>query len=329
MLKRGPGDVWALSFRLAALALLAVGPRAEAEIAVLGYAGVAGPGKNLIGSVKAAAVPTNLASIDFPETWTAVDLGAIVSTFQGAGVRAALFLDNVLFKKFYVNASPCADEAGPFSWALRANWQSRLANFFAANAAYIDEVTTALLVVSSEVNNRCTDLGQVGTAATAVKGYFPSLPTVMGYGRSPGARPAPAFVPATIDWVGFFKYGTFDPTNPAHPYNADDRYLIELAALEAKLAAHQRILLVADGFWAEFLHRHLTSHLGPGSGWPKWYLASLALNYEALARSEPKVVGMLVFLWSSPALPGFQGTADLPESVREAHRAIGCRNLGC
>lgn len=322
------------SLLLAVVLPLCLAPRAVAEINLWGYAGIAGPDTNWIGSVESSGITTNVASVDFPEGWTSTNLASITSEFQAAGVKSALFLDNVLFKQFYVTSSNCVDSDGiapdgPFVWGLRGNWQSRLANFFNTNGSYINTATTSFLIINGEVNNRCMNLDQVGTAATAVRSYFPSLPLVLGYGRSPGAQPAPAFIPASIDWVGFFKYGTFDPANPAHPYNADNQYLVELNDLKTKLAMHQRIILVPDGFWATFLHKNLNSHLGPGMGWPKWYLSSLALNYEAFAQADPLIEGMLVFLWPSPSYPTFQGTADLPPSVRDAHRDIGCRRLGC
>jgi hypothetical protein len=169
----------------------------------------------------------------------------------------------------------------------------------------------------------------VNTAAAAVKSYFPGVPTVLGYGRSPGAKPAPAYIPANIDWVGFYKYGIFDPSNPSHAYNADNQYLLEFNSLVSKLNAQQKIILVPDGWWGSFLHANLNSHLGTGAGWPKWYLSNVALNYEAFALGQSKVVGLLFFLWSVPNDPGFLGTKELPQSVRDRHREIACRNIGC
>jgi len=96
----------------------------------------------------------------------------------------------------------------------------------------------------------------------------------------------------------------------------------------AETAAPQ-ILLVPDGFWGSFLHANLNSHLGTGAGWPKWYLGNVAVNYETFAISQPRVVGLLFFLWSSPNDPNFLGTKELPQSVRDRHREIACRNIGC
>jgi hypothetical protein len=284
---------------------------------------------NQLGEILAAGIPINVASVDFAENWESTDLGSITSSFQAAGVSAAIFLDSVLYRKLQVPSSSCQDADGPFRWALRGNWQQRLARFVSRNGRYIDPSTTSFLVVFAEVNNLCLSLTDVQTGASAVRSYFPGIPTVMGYGFDGSlGRPAPAYIPAAIDWVGFFKYGYFDPANPAHPWNADGGFLAAFDDLVSKLGPDQRIILVPDGFWAVHLHSHLPSKNGPGTGWPKWYLEHLALRYESFALAQPKVVGMIVFPWPSLPLAGITGTRDLPEGVRDRHREIGCRVVG-
>lgn len=311
------------SFALLSLCLFPA--LSSAEIDLWGYAGVAEPGVNRLSEITSAGIPVNVASVDFPGVWTGTDLASITSSFQAAGVKSAIFLDHVLYKRFKVASSNCQDADGPFVWALRGNWQERLANFVSVNGAYITPAQTAFLIVFIEVNNACLSLTDLDVGASAVRSYFPDIPTVMGYGFDGSlGQPAPAYIPSSIDWVGFFKYGYLDPANPSHPYNADAGYLTEFNNLVAKLNVSQRIILVPDGFWAPHLHANLPSHTG--TGWPKWYLQTLALNYESFALSQPKVVGMIVFLW--PSFPPNTGTVDLPQSVRDRHREIGCRNLG-
>jgi hypothetical protein len=311
---------------LLGLALLA--PPAMAEILVLGYTDVAGPGYDHLGEIPGRGRGTNVAFVNFDEDWTRTDLPPILADFQASGLRAALLLDHLLFKRFPEATSPCADAEGHFVTRLRGNWRSRLGRFAQVNGALVRPDTTRFIVVQTEVNNTCAPLADVEAAAVAVKALFPGLPLVMGYGRSPGAQPAPASIPPDIDWVGFYKYGTFDPADPGHPWNADDQYLTEFEGLLAKLDAHQRVLLAPDAFWATFLHAHLDSQHGPGGGWPRWYLQNVALNYERLALAEPKVVGMFFYRWSSRDAD-LTGTADLPRAVRDRQREIGCRNLGC
>lgn len=316
-----------IATRALPLLLLLFALRAQAALDLFGYAGVLGANQNHLSSIATQGIPLNVASIDFPPVWTEVDLAALDEQLRGVNARGALFLDHVLFRKELVAASPCVDAEGPFLFRLRGNWRDRLNAFAAANGPWISSDRTAFVVVYGEINNACVPLADVESAATAVKQTWPAIPAVLGFGRSPGAKPQPVSIPAAIDWVGFYKYGTYDPGDPAHPYNADDRYLAEFEQLVGKLAPHQKILLVFDGWWGEYLHASLDSHRGPGTGWPQWYLSYVAQNYERFALSQTRVVGLLSFLWPSTA--ALRGTADLPQSVRDQHRAIACRMSGC
>ncbi|HEV7518001.1 MAG TPA: hypothetical protein VGR07_17005 [Thermoanaerobaculia bacterium] len=318
-----------LAALLGLLGILSLVPPTSAEVRFLGYTDVAGPGYNHLGEIAGNGAGTNVAFVNFAVDWTQTDLAAALRDFQGAGLRAALLLDNVLFRRFPAgDSSRCVDPQGRFVTRLRANWGSRLASFARAHGSRINPGTTLFIVVQTEVNNTCTALGDVEDAAVAIKGYFPGIPVVMGYGRSPGAQPAPASIPPDVDWVGFYKYGTYDPADPGHPWNADDQYLAEFQDLLGKLADHQRVLLGPDAFWATFLHAHLNSQNGPGTGWPRWYLQYVALNYERFALAQPKVVGMFLYRWSDRDAD-LIGTANLPRAVRARHQEIGCRNLGC
>lgn len=313
---------------ITALFLLVLVPlSAHAGISLFGYSGVADSNGSKLYQINNANIRINVGTVDFPENWQITPLKTITTEFSAQGIKTGLFLDNVLFGKIYTSSSQCSDGGGPFYTALRSNWQDRLNSFATTNVNQINTSKTAFLSVATEVNNTCTPLDQVQTAATAVKAKFPGVPIVMGYGRSPGAKPAPAYIPTAVDWVGFYKYGIFDPNNAANPYNADNQYLVEYNSLVSKLAMHQRILLVPDGFWGSFLHAALPS--ATGTGWPKGYLSPLALNYETFAMAQSRVVGLLFFVWSKPNDPNFLGTKELPSTVRDTHRQIACRRIGC
>lgn len=317
-----------LAAALCGLAPLMPPTPAAAEVRVLGYTDVAGPGYDHLGELPGRGAGMNVGFVNFAEDWTGTDLAAILGDFAASHLRAGLLLDALFFKRFPSPDSPCVDGQGRFVTRLRGNWRSRLARFVAVHGSRVTPDTTLFVVVETEVNNTCTPLEDVEAAALAVKAALPGIPVVMGYGRSPGAQPAPASIPPDVDWVGFYKYGTFDPADPGHPWNADDRYRVEFDSLVAKLADHQRILLGPDSFWATFLHAHLPSQNGPDTGWPRWYLQYVALNYERFALSEPKVIGMFFYRWSNRDAD-LTGTAGLPRAVRDRHREIGCRNLGC
>jgi len=301
---------------------------AAADISVYGYLGVADETNNFIGEIQNAGIPTNVASVIFPPVWTSLDFASVVESYRGAGVRTVPWLDHVLFRRFPVSNSTCVDDDGPFQIQLRANWQARLANFVAQNGGYISSRTTATLVIFSEINNACVPLADVETAAQAVKSYFPGIPTSFGYGFDKDVgKPAPAYIPPSIDWVGFYDYGYFDPQDPTHCNNGGNQYQVYLLDLLGKLLPYQRALLVPDGFWWNDLHGTIPICNG-NLGWPRWYLQFTALNYEQLALAHPQVIGIMYWLWASPNHPAYSGTRDLPASVRNRHREIGCRNLG-
>jgi hypothetical protein len=314
------------------LGLLALAPAVQAEIKVYGYLGVAGEGlPNYVNEIRTTKnIPINAAAVIFGETWTSVDYGAIVTSFQAVGVKAQPWLDNVLFRHYTVASSPCVDGAGPFIWALRADWATPLNNFKVANGAYISPAKTSSIVIFPEINNGCTPLSDIQTAATQVKALFPGIPTVMGYGYdADNGQPPPPYIPAAIDWVGFNDYGYFDPNGYSCSNPVGGLYQAKLNDLLGKLGPNQRILLIPDGWWGTSLHGS-QPNCG-GTGWPRWYLQYLALNYETLALSQPKVIGMMYWLWHSFSTTGpnfYLGTRDLPAEVQARHREIGCRALG-
>ncbi|MCB1037696.1 MAG: hypothetical protein KDD47_27940 [Acidobacteria bacterium] len=319
---------------------------ARSEVQVYGYLGVANENHNLISEITGQDIPFNTASVTFPENWTTVQLGPILSSFQSEGVKAQLWLDNVLFKRFSAASSACGAPGAYFKYRLRADWQQRLANFMSTNGAHITSAKVGSWVVFPEVNNGCVSFDDINAAALQLKSYRPTLPTVIGYGydKDVGVT-APAAIPQSIDWVGFWDYGYFNPAQtacpnpPQPPCPSAGRpspckatfYLERLEDLKSKLAAHQRILLVPDAFWQTGIHGSLPecqSDQPVGTGWPQWYLSPVAANYAALAQSEAKVIGVLYWLWSTPPFPNAKGTRDLPTSVRTRHRTLGCTYLG-
>ena len=302
---------------------------ARADI-YFGYVGIASETGNNVPQVEADGIHPRVAGISFPETWTAVPYGSYVTNFQSqtTKVQAIPFLDQVLFREYTSPSSPCIDYTTNTHvfYGLRANWQARLANFVSTNGAYITAATTKFIVVHPEVNNGCVPLTDVDTAAQAVHAAFPGIPVTMGYGfdRNLG-QPAPAYIPASIDRVGFWNYGQYDPSVPSNVCNADNQYLVRYNHLVSLLNANQKIVLVPDAFWETGLHDQMTCGGQYPAGWPKWFLGPVAQNYEtfALAHTD-KVDGMLMFLWGSA--PNIIGTVDLPSSVRTIHAQIAARH---
>ena len=216
----GPGAGPSRRIRITALGLAALLCAAAAfgEIQVYGYLGVANETHNLISEITQENIPFNTASVTFPENWTTVQLGPIISSFDSEDVKAQLWLDNVLFKRFSAASSACGTPGAHFRYRLRADWQQRLANFMSTNGAHITASKVGSWVVFPEINNGCVSFKDLHAAALQLKSYRPTIPTVIGYGydKDEGVAP-PATIPSSIDWVGFYDYGYFNPAQAACP----------------------------------------------------------------------------------------------------------------
>src|SRR6185369_6189393 len=105
--------------KLLLVLLLSTPVSSYAAVSLFGYTGVADANGNKLPEIQGAMIHTNVATVDFTEIWTSTNLASITSQYQASGVKAGLFLDNVLFRRFPVTSSPCVDANGPFLWALR------------------------------------------------------------------------------------------------------------------------------------------------------------------------------------------------------------------
>jgi hypothetical protein len=270
---------------------------------MFGYAGVGDDPTLYMPEVESNRIPTNVQSIVVN---TSTDnLASRINYLNSRGQKAIIVLDNLLFLKDSALATPCGVE----SWRNRLDYQAKFTTWFNINAAILVPGKVAVLVINTEVNNRCIPYTSLDIVTQYVVSRIPSIPTVAGYGRSTGAQPLPAVVPASLAGVLLFKYQVLDP-------RTDSAYQQELTNLKAKLTSAQRIILVPDGFYSD-AHAQM--------GWARWYLGYLALNYAELAKNDPKVVGLVFFLWPSFTEGSLnEGTRDLPQSVRDRQRLASC-----
>jgi hypothetical protein len=257
-----------------------------------------------LSEIEGNLIPTNVLTVEV--NTAADDIGIQLRQLRSRGQRAVLLLDSLLFKNVPTLNTAC----GTFAWRHRLDFQAKFDNWLALNAAYVNPDYVAVLVMNTEVNNRCITAYSLDLVTQYVNAKLPNLPTVAGYGRSAGAAPLPDTVPSSLAGVAFFKYRTFDP-------RTDAAYQADFNELKSKLTPAQRIILVPDGFY-DSGHAAL--------GWPKWYLGYLSLNYMSLALNDPKVVGIVVFLWTGfdDANGRVLGTRDLPQGVRDKHKQVGC-----
>lgn len=269
--------------------------------------GYAGTGDNLslyMPEIESNRIPTNVQSI---AVRAATDnLGAKLSYLKGRHQRAILVLDDLLFRNDPSLNTACGD----FAYRPRLDFKTKFDNWLNLNRSYVTEEYVAVLVINSEVNNRCISFGSMDAVTQYVESKVPSIPTAAGYSGGGVSKDLPEAIPAALDGIIFFMYQVFDP-------RTDVAYQAGLNHLKSKMTPEQRLILVPDGYYD-------SGHMA--LGWPKWYLGYAALNYMNLALNDPKVVGLVIFIW--PSFDEFGehklGTRDLPQSVRDRHRMVGC-----
>lgn len=273
---------------------------------MFGYAGVEGDPAHTA-EIEANGIPTNVQSISVAAA--SEDLGPKINFVNSRGQRAIVILDRLLFLNDPALATPC----GPYAWRQRLDYKAKFDAWFGRNAPHLAPEKVAILVINSEVNNRCISASALDAVTQYVAAKAPSIPTLAGYGAGEGAQPLPEIVPASLSGVALFRYEVLNPLT-------DPRYQQPFQTLKSRLTPAQRILLVPDGFYN-------SGHAARGISQED--MGRVALNYMTLALNDPQVVGMLIFLWPNFSEFGEQklGTRGLPQEVRDRHR-VAAQGLG-
>lgn len=271
---------------------------------LFGYAGLDHDLFTFIPDIESNNIPTNVQMITVNTATD--DVGAKVNFLNSHGQRAIVVLDNLLFRTDSTLNTPC----GVNAWRHRLDFKTKFDNWLTLNAAHIVREKVAILVVNTEVNNRCISFTSLDAVAQYVGAKTPSIPVIAAYDGSNGAQPLPEAIPSSLAGLGFYRYHVLDPRTEA-------TYQSHLNHLKSRMAPEQRLILVPESFYDSF---HAAAR------WPKWYLGVLALNYAQLALSETKVVGLVFFRWSTWEEFGETkiGAVDLPQSVRDRHREAAC-----
>jgi hypothetical protein len=269
-----------------------------------GYAGVEENLSTYIAEIEANNIPSNAQTVVVASA--SDDLRPRLAFLKSHGQRAIVILDGLLFRPDSALNTPC----GANAWRIRLDFKAKFDNWLTLNAQSIVPETVAILVVNTEVNNRCISAASLDEATQYVNSRLPALPTIAGYDGTRGAQPLPETIPASLAGVAFYRYHVLDP-------RTETTYQNFLNHLKARMTPAQRLLLVPDGFYDSF---HVAD------GWPKWYLGILALNYAQLAFNDPKVVGLVFFRWAGFFEFGETklGVRDLPQGVRDRHREAAC-----
>lgn len=271
---------------------------------MFGYSGVELDLARFMGEIEGSNIPTNVQLISVNAATD--DIGPKLNFLNARGQRAIVVLDNLLFKQDSKINTPC----GANAWRYRLDFKLKFDNWLALNAANVVREKVAILVVNTEVNNRCISFASLDEVAQYVGSRTPSIPAIAAYDGTNGAQPLPQAIPSSLAGIGFYRYHTLDP-------RTDPTYQTQLNHLKSRMTPAQRLILVPESFYDSF-HE--------ADGWPKWYLGVVALNYARLALADPKVVGLLFFRWSAWEEFGEMklGAVNLPQGVRDRHREAAC-----
>ncbi len=296
---------------------------------LFGYSGINDPSQ--MAEVEAEGLPVNLAFLMYlnddahPHYWRTVDTEGILDYYRDRGVRAVAVFENFLFEIVHDADSPCF---GQRTYRLRPDWLARLDEFAGLHGPQLNPEDVAMILMQSEVNDRCAIMSEVLTASDAVKQYFPDIPLTLAYGATHGpdgtrqSQPPPASLPEVFDGIGIFSYNLYDVNNPLEPRNAADRFYnprfpedpsTVYGDLLSKLGPHQKVHLIFDAHFSP-THQAL--------GWTAEDLATVALNYADFMVVRPEVVTLAGFHWRLGG--GTLGMNQLPPLVADTHIEIAC-----
>ncbi|MBI2056070.1 MAG: hypothetical protein HYT37_01710 [Candidatus Sungbacteria bacterium] len=162
---------------------------------------------------------------------------------------------------------------------------------------------------------------EVKTMADAIRKEFPGIPIILidagPVFEEGGGEPSPACdpLPENIDWVGFDWYGELDPNNTS---SAQYKFFKGMQARVSRSPGAKKMFLVPDGTYGE------------GRSWSKDQLGTVLLNYEKLAKTDSRVIGLLTYLWGAhhSAELGSKVIGDEIPKVRTTQQQVGRRITG-
>jgi hypothetical protein len=249
--------------------------------------------------VKNSGIKTNVTMLS--SEWT-TNLGGAITHHNDFGNKVGIFLDTILFQ----SASP--------SWYLRPDFKYLFDKWLQRNSLYLTPNRVAFLIINSEANNRGLTNTDLNQATAYVKQKLPSIPTVVGYGLSPGGVNISAqTLPSEPDGFAFWDYYVLHP----EATNSQFRYWLNYFKTHID-QSRQRLIFVFDAHYA-------TAHLSAGILQDD--VGEMAKRYADIALSEPLVVGMVGFTWES--FGDILGLRDMAQGARILNAQASCKLLTC
>ena len=213
-----------------------------------------------------------------------------LTVFNQAGLKALLHVEPILFELTQDSSTPSGAKL-----SLRPNALQLWTQFFNRNRDVLTLQYITAIYVADEPKWNGLELTDFVQALEIIKTSLPLIPTL-----AIEAYPVvdQIMVPDLLDWVGFDRYDTLDPTK-------DSTWLSDLNAVRsARTRDDQKIVIVASTQWLPFYQTD--AGVSPSD------TGAVAYNYYKLASSDPDVIALIGYLW-----PG--GLDD--------HEQLGARNL--
>jgi len=189
---------------------------------------------------------------------------------------------------------------------LISNFTSRWNTFKTTNISTLDSTKIGAFYIADEPFWNGMTFLDLDTVCSIIKADFPDIPIMLieAYPSLPDL-----LVPTTVDWLGFDRYGIFNP-------GIDPTFLADLALLKSKRSnPNQEIFLTIDDQWLPY---YGTAGFTPDT------IRFMVQNYYDLAVSDPEIIGLLGYLWPGGLDdPGQLGVRNMPQSVIDKNVEIG------
>ncbi len=212
-----------------------------------------------------------------------------------------MHIQNVFF--YYANTLAPSGS----NYNLYPDYLARWKVFKNTNASILNETRVGCFYLADEPFWNGIPLSEMNLVSSLVKNDFPAIPLLMVEAYTSVNTME---VPTQMDWVGFDRYGEFDP-------NTSVGFQNDLITLKTKLSSpSQKIMLIIDDQWYPDYLTYL--------GWTQDTMAYVVQNYYDLAASDPSIIGLIGYIWPGGLdAPTHHGVRNLTSAVINKNVAIG------
>lgn len=216
-------------------------------------------------------------------------------------VKAMIHLNEIFFEKVDKNAPSGSN------YNLRSDYKTRWDTFINTNNLKEHKNKIQVFYLGEEPTWNDITFNELKLASDYIKSTISDIPILL----IEASKVVNALqIPTSIDWVGFDHYFIKDPKN-------NTEFLSELSIVKSKLSNNQKLVLVMDTHYIPEIHKDI-------SNISKEEMKDIAISYYELAKSEPKVIAIIGYVWPGGFdTPTALGARQLPQSVKNEYQRIG------